>query len=107
MPECGLRQPRWLRRSQAGAPLQSCTQLVARGAPQPAQPCKELLGHATSHGKCQQQVEHMPVPRSACLFVQTADDGLVVKKTLEDTEEWKKPNAGEHMFVCINSTSVY
>lgn len=28
----------------------------------------------------------------------SADDGLVMKKTLEDTEEWKKPNAGNWAF---------
>lgn len=33
-------------------------------------------------------------PRPPSLPPRPADDGLVVKKTLVDTEEWKRPNAG-------------
>lgn len=72
------------------------------GGTRAAQPGPRLQGAVwacTGHGKRLQQAERMPVPRSACLLLQTADDGLVVKKTLEDTEEWKKPNAGEGIVV--------
>ncbi|PRW33606.1 peptidyl-prolyl cis-trans isomerase FKBP62-like isoform A [Chlorella sorokiniana] len=31
------------------------------------------------------------------------DDGLVVKKTLEDTEEWKKPNAGSQCTIAYTA----